>query len=113
MSNVIKFGTKFGTKASPPPPPRPPDGDLGAYAASRRIAQFFDISVSTQDAVKLELHLQRMMAHSYHQGHADGTTWRGLMAGVRVDGTNVIVSAHGGNEGARALCGELVKVIEQ
>lgn len=108
MSNVIEFGKK--PKAAPP---KAPDGDLSAYAASRRIATHFGIAVSTEDAVKLELQLQRMMAHAYHQGHSDGTAWRGLMAGVRVDGPNVVIAVKGGNEGARLLCGELVKVINQ
>lgn len=67
MSNVIEFGKK--PKAAPP---RPPEGDLSAYAASRRIATHFGIAVSTEDAVKLELQLQRMMSHAYAQGYRDG-----------------------------------------
>jgi hypothetical protein len=115
MTNVITFGKK--PKTAPPAPPRPPDGDMRGYEASRRIATHFGIAVSTQDAIKLELQLQRMMAHAYHQGHTDGarrgTSWRALMVGVRVDGSNVVIATKGGNEGARLLCGELVKEIEQ
>lgn len=70
MSNVIQFGKK--PKAAPPPPPRPPDGDMRGYTASRRIATHFGIAVSTQDAIKLELQLQRMMSHAYAQGYRDG-----------------------------------------
>lgn len=68
MTNVIEFGKK--PKAAPPP--KPPEGDLSAYAASRRIAKHFGIVVSTGDAVKLELQLQRMMSHAYAQGYRDG-----------------------------------------
>lgn len=35
--------------------------------------------------------------------------WVDLMRGVRVNGEQVIVTVKGGNEAARALCGELVK----
>lgn len=35
--------------------------------------------------------------------------WPQLMRGVRVEGDNVIISAKGGNENARILCGELLK----
>lgn len=105
MSNIIEFGKKRKT-----PPPKAPDGDLSAYAASRRIAQHFGIAVSTDDAVKLEMQLQHMMASAYHQGYGDAASWRQLAVGVRVDGDRVIVAARGGNEGARALCTELLGV---
>lgn len=36
-------------------------------------------------------------------------TWVGLMRGVRVEGDNVIISVHYGNNAARQLCGDLIK----
>ena len=35
-------------------------------------------------------------------------TWVGLMRGVRVEGDTVVISAKGGNDAARELCGELI-----
>ena len=35
-------------------------------------------------------------------------TWVGLMRGVRVEGDNVIISVHYGNDAARQVCGALI-----
>jgi hypothetical protein len=35
--------------------------------------------------------------------------WRKLITGVRVDGDKVIISAKGGNDAARELCGALIE----
>jgi hypothetical protein len=39
--------------------------------------------------------------------------WVGLMRGVRVAGDMVIISAKGGNDAARELCGALIKEMEE
>ena len=36
-------------------------------------------------------------------------TWVGLMRGVRVEGDNVIISVHYGNDAARQVCGALIE----
>jgi len=41
--------------------------------------------------------------------HPQQRTWVGLMRGVRVEGDNVIISVHYGNDAARQVCGELIK----
>jgi len=40
-------------------------------------------------------------------------TWVGLMRGVRVEGDAVVIRVHGGNDEARALCGELINEMEK
>ena len=39
--------------------------------------------------------------------------WVNLMRGVRVDGETVVISVIGGNDMARALCGELINEMEK
>ena len=40
-------------------------------------------------------------------------TWVGLMRGVRVEGNAVVITVKGGNDEARALCGELINEMEK
>ena len=40
-------------------------------------------------------------------------TWVGLMRGVRVEGNAVVITVKGGNDEARALCGELINQMEK
>jgi hypothetical protein len=40
-------------------------------------------------------------------------TWVGLMRGVRVEGNTVVITVKGGNDEARALCGELINKMEK
>jgi hypothetical protein len=39
--------------------------------------------------------------------------WVGLMRGVRVEGNAVVITVKGGNNEARALCGELINEMEK
>ena len=39
--------------------------------------------------------------------------WVGLMRGVRVEGNAVVITVKGGNDEARALCGELINEMEK
>ena len=45
--------------------------------------------------------------------HSPQRTWVGLMRGVRVEGNAVVITVKGGNDEARALCGELINEMEK
>ena len=45
--------------------------------------------------------------------HDTQRTWVGLMRGVRVEGNAVVITVKGGNDEARALCGELINEMEK
>jgi len=45
--------------------------------------------------------------------HLAQRTWVGLMRGVRVEGNTVVITVKGGNDEARALCGELINKMEK
>jgi hypothetical protein len=55
-----------------------------------------------------QLALNKMLAE-----HPPKRTWVGLMRGVRVEGDAVVIRVHGGNDEARALCGELINEMEK
>jgi hypothetical protein len=53
----------------------------------------------------------KIKGQPYH--FAPQRTWVGLMRGVRVEGNAVVITVKGGNDEARALCGELINEMEK
>ena len=51
--------------------------------------------------------------HYAKDPQAPQRTWVGLMRGVRVEGNAVVITVKGGNDEARALCGELINEMEK
>jgi len=54
-----------------------------------------------------------MAAWDASDTHPPQRTWVGLMRGVRVEGNAVVITVKGGNDEARALCGELINEMEK
>lgn len=67
MTNV----TPFGKKPKTPPPPPPTHGDMTGYAIARAISKHFGISITNEDAIKLDHELRAMVFHSMQQARAE------------------------------------------
>ena len=65
------------------------------------------------DYMALPVGKHKLYAQQYTYTTPPQRTWVGLMRGVRVEGNAVVITVKGGNDEARALCGELINEMEK